>query len=278
MYKIIDGHVHLYPERLMKAILNWFEKHEGWDMPFKWPAEKHIEYLHNTGVSEIMVMAYASKVGTSQELNEWLANLTNQYPAIRPYACVHQDDIKKTEMLKIFLEQYNFYGVKIHCFVQRVSITDDRFREVLQLLSDRGKGLVLHASSMPAYSPLPTPDEVASLLREYTGIKIMIAHLGLPDYHNQYLKLLDKYENLYLDTAYIFGNQRYDIILGDNNKSIDFLKETLKNYPDKIIYGSDFPIMDYPPEKAIEHIRSFGLGEEREEKIFYSNAQRFMGR
>ncbi|MEG6523718.1 amidohydrolase family protein [Desulfotomaculum sp. 1211_IL3151] len=276
MYKIIDGHVHLFPERLMKAILVWFENEENWEMPFKWSAEKHIEYLQGIGTSEMMVLCYTNKAGTSEGLNEWLAALAKQYPEIRPYAAIHQDDMDKAKMLKVFLDQHRFYGVKIHSFVQRVSALDERFKEVLQLLAEREKGLVLHASSMPINSPYIRPDDVGFLLREYPGLKIMVAHLGLPEFHNPYLKLLDKYENLFLDTAYVFGNQRSDLIYA-KNKSREFLREALENYADRIVYGSDFPVMDYPPERAIEHIRSLVLGEEKEEKIFCSNAKKFMG-
>ncbi|ABO49138.1 amidohydrolase 2 [Desulforamulus reducens MI-1] len=277
MYKIIDGHIHLYPEKLTRAILGWFEKNEGWEMPYKWSADKHIEHLHGIGVTEFIVLAYAHKAGISKELNEWLAALVHQYPEIKPYACVHQEDMNKRDMLKEFLDKENFYGVKIQCFVQRVSAADERFKEVLELLAEREKGLVLHASSMPASSPYVTPEDVAFLLREYPSVRIMVAHLGLPEYHTEYLRLLDKFENLYLDTAYIFGNQRHDLLFGHNsNNKSNLLRETLNNYSDRIVYGSDFPVMDYPPEKAIEHIRSLGLGEVKEEKIFYANAKKFM--
>lgn len=276
MYEIIDGHVHLYPEKLTRAILGWFEKNEGWVMPYKWSAEEHIKYLHNIGVTELMVLGYAHKAGISPEINAWLAALAEKYPEIRPYASVHQDDVLKTEMLKGFLDDHNFYGAKIHCFVQKVSAADPRFKDVLSLLAERKKGLVLHASSMPLNSPYITPSEIACILKEYSGLKIMIAHLGLPEYHTEYLRLLDKYENLYLDTAYIFGNQRSELIFGNANANSDFLKETLNNYTERIVYGSDFPVMDYPPEEAIEHIRSFALGLVKEEKIFYANAKKFM--
>jgi hypothetical protein len=93
MYKIIDGHVHLFPDRLMNAIINWFER-LGCEMPFNWSYERHIEYLHNIGVSELMVLGYVHKAGMSKGINKWLADLSDKYPEVKPYACVHQDDIK----------------------------------------------------------------------------------------------------------------------------------------------------------------------------------------
>ncbi len=276
MSKIIDGHVHLFPDRLMNAVINWFER-LGCEMPYKWSYERHMEYLHNIGVSELMVLGYVHKAGMSKGINEWLSDLSDQHPEVKPYACVHQDDINKTDILKEFIDGRGFYGVKIHCFVQQVSAADGRFTEVLRFLSDRGKGLVLHASSMP-FSSHTTPDEVEFLLKEYTGLKIMVAHLGLTEYHTEYLKLLDKYEKLYLDSAFVFGNKRTDLIYGDTKNKSNFLEETLKNYPNRIVYGSDFPVVDYPPEDGIAHIRSLNLGASKEEQIFYSNAKRFMGK
>lgn len=275
-YKIIDGHVHLYPEKLMNAILKWFEN-QGWEMPYKWNVDKHIEYLHQIGVEELMVLGYAHKQGISQNINEFLVDLANRYPEVKPYACIHQDDEDKVRLLKSFLDEKDFFGVKIHCYVQKVSAWDKRFEEVYKMLAERKKGLVLHASSMPVNTPYITPEHVGKLLEEYPDMKIMVAHLGLPEYHKEYLRLIDQYENLYLDTAYIFGNPRLGSFLGREIETADFLKETLKNYPDKIIYGSDFPIMDYPPEKAIENICKFNLGQVAEKKIFHDNARKFMG-
>jgi predicted TIM-barrel fold metal-dependent hydrolase len=277
MYKIIDGHVHLFPDRLMRAIITWFERF-GCEMPFNWSYEKYLEYLRGIGVSELMVLGYAHKAGMSKGINEWLADLSDKHPEVKPYACVHQDDINKTDMMKEFIDGHGFYGVKIHSFVQQVSANDKRFTEVLRFLSERGKGLVLHASSMPVNSPYTIPNEVEFLLREYTDLRIMVAHLGLREYHYDYLRLLDKYENLYLDTAMVFGNINPELIYSFHNNESSFLEETTKNYSDRIIYGSDFPVVNYPPEDGIEHIRSLNLGAVREEQIFYANAKRFMGK
>lgn len=276
MYKIIDGHVHLFPDRLMQAIMTWFERF-GCVMPYNWNHEKHLAYLQSIGISEVMVLGYAHKAGMSRDINKWLADLSDKHPEVKPYACVHQDDINKTETMKEFIDRRSFYGIKIHSFVQQVSAADDRFTEVLRFLSYREKGLVLHASSMPVHSPFTTPDEVAFLLREYTGLKIMVAHLGLIEHHYEYLRLLDKYENIYLDTAMVFGNIHPELIYSFHHNKSDFLEETTKNYSDRIVYGSDFPVTDYPPEDGIEQIRSLNLGDAREEQIFYSNAKRFMG-
>lgn len=269
MTKIIDGHVHLYPEKLMTAIMEWFEKTEGWTMPFKGTAAEHIGYLKNIGVDELMVLGYVHKAQMSRDINRWLADLSKKHAGIYPYASVFQDDLNKEEMVQEFLDQENFFGVKIHCFVQRVSAVDQRFEGVMKLLANRGKGLILHASSMPKDTPYIVPDHVEKLLREYPGMKIMVAHLGLPEYHKEYLKMMDKYPGLFLDTAYIFGNPRFNV---------DFLRDSLVNYGNRIIYGSDFPVMDYGPERAIDHIRSFNLGSKTEQLIFYDNARKFMGK
>ncbi|GAV22899.1 amidohydrolase family protein [Carboxydothermus pertinax] len=266
--KIIDGHVHLLPDKLLRAIYRWFEENLGWEMPFHYDLEGYLSYLGELGISEVMALGYAHKAGMSGGLNEWLFNAKEKYPWIRPYLAVHQDDLEKGKMVREYLSK-GFLGVKVHCFVQKVGADDPRFFEVFKILAEEEKGLVLHGSGMPITAEFVNPDQVKKLLKAFPGMKIMVAHLGLPDYLKEYLRLVDKYENLWLDTAYVLGNPKF------NNKG---LRTVFLNYAERIIYGSDFPIMDYSPKRALEELYSFNLGQEKEDLILYKNAEEFMGR
>ncbi|WP_226986714.1 amidohydrolase family protein [Carboxydothermus hydrogenoformans] len=266
--KIIDGHVHLLPDKLMRAIYRWFEENLSWDMPFKYDLEGYLNYLESLGISEMMVLGYVHKPEMSWGLNEWLNNVKEKYPQVKPYLAVHQDDRDKGKMVREFLGK-GFLGAKIHCFVQKVGADDLRFFEVYRILVEEGKGLVLHGSGMPVKAEFIFPEQVEKLLETFPGMKIMVAHLGLPDYLNEYLRLVDKYQNLWLDTAYVLGNPKF------NNK---YLRSVLLNYTERIIFGSDFPIMDYSPELALEELFSFNLGREKEDLILFRNAEEFMGR
>lgn len=268
--KLIDGHVHLLPKQLMRAIFNWFRRNRGWEMPYKMDTQEYITFLtEKLGAQEFMALAYVHKIGISQEINNWLADLADRNPGLKPFASVYQDDLDKELMLKELLDQRGFYGVKIHCAVQRISAGDERFKPVYKLLAERNKGLVLHASSMNSTSvQVTTPEEVAYLLDSFPGMKIMVAHLGVPEFLDSYVKLLERYQGLYFDTAILFGNP----LLKSGH-----LESVLKAYPDKIIYGSDFPLVHNSPEQAIEELLAFNLGSVNEEKIFYSNAKRFLG-
>jgi len=265
--KIIDGHVHILPDKLLRAIYRWFETNLGWEMPFQYDLEGYLGYLKEMGMSEVMALGYAHKAGMSWDLNEWLFNVKEKSPEIRPYLAVHQDDIEKEKMVREYLRK-GFLGVKVHCFVQRVGADDLRFFSVYKIIAEEEKGLVLHGSGMPVKAEFIAPDQVKKLLEAFPGMKIMVAHLGLPDYLEQYLRLVDKYKNLWLDTAYVLGNPKF------NNKN---LRSVFVNYSERIIYGSDFPIMDYSPKLAIEKLYSFNLGQSREELILFKNAEEFMG-
>ena len=71
--------------------------------------------------------------------------------------------------------------------------------------------------------------------------------------------------DVYFDTAFVL---RY---VGKEN----FLKILEKHGEDKILFGSDTPWSDIAADVNI--LRSFGLSEKTEEKIFCENAKKLLG-
>jgi len=267
-YPVCDAHVHLLPERLTGAILNWFEE-LGWTMPYRLSVEDLIQHLQSTGVKAAFALGYVHKAGMAAGINLWLKELHEHYPWLHPFAAVHQDDDIEP-LLKQALDEWDFPGVKVHTFVQKVAANDPRLWPVYRMVAERSKGIILHLSAMPVASPYIGVASLRDVLREFPNLKVMIAHMGLPNDYDLALELATEYPNVYLDTAYILGNPRFPLE--------ERWLTAFSTYPDKFVFGSDFPIMDYPPEDGMTVIETSRLSGRVRDRLLWKNAESFLGR
>lgn len=265
--KICDAHIHLFPERLMQAILVWFEK-QGWTMPYQLPVQDLLTYLKTIGISSAFVLGYVHKKEMAAGINLWLKDLCENHAWLHPFAALHQEDPELESILSQALDEWSFPGVKIHTFVQKVSINDERLRPMYRMLCERQKGLVLHLSGMPIESPYTKVETLYDVLRSFPNLKVTIAHMGLPSDFSLAVKLAASYPNVYLDTAFILGNPRFPV-------QEEWLKAIDAN-PTKYIFGSDFPVMDYSPHDAIQVLQQLPLAEEVKRQLLWDNAMRFL--
>lgn len=264
---ICDAHIHLFPERLMGAILDWFEQ-QGWTMPYRQSTEELLAYLQNLGITSAFVLGYVHKKAMASEINAWLRTLKGKHPWIHSFAAIHQEDEGIEHILAQALDEWDFDGVKIHTFVQKVSANDKRLWPIYRMLNARHKGVVLHLSEMPVESPYTRVDALVDVLRVFPNLKILIAHMGLPHDFSLAVKLAATYPNVYLDTAYILGNPRIPFR--------DEWLDAMTALPAKFLFGTDFPIMDYAPDDALNVVNHLPLPEAIKRRILWENAMAFL--
>jgi uncharacterized protein len=77
------------------------------------------------------------------------------------------------------------------------------------------------------------------------------------------MELLDRYPNLYLDTAFCF--------LPEPHRGYELDKVYLEKHKLRILYGSDFPNLITPREAEIENLLKLNLSQEFYSKVFYEN-------
>ena len=100
-------------------------------------------------------------------------------------------------------------------------------------------------------------------------MNIIVAHMGAFEY-NKFLNLLDKYENLYLDTTMIYIPNN----IFRERKTKRPTPEDLLHYQDRILFGSDFPNIPYEYQNSTRGLLDFELPRNFYEKVFFYNAKR----
>lgn len=269
--RLIDGHIHIFPEKMMQAVFNYFEKTYSWKLPFTPNPDTLLDVLADQGVEKAFTLAYTHKPGLSRELNHWLAEYCVSKACLYPFGAIHPQDPDFENIITESLDQYKFPGMKLHCLVQRIRPDDSKLFPLYEAITERSKGIIIHAGSFPQPSTEHLGIEyVANLLKIFPNLNLIIPHLGLNDLP-AYSELLQSYEGLFLDTAFVFQNKNILIPLAE-------VKDIILAYPERIIYGSDLPFILEPPRNGLERILSLSLPQEVLEKLFFKNAMSFLDR
>ena len=69
--KIIDFHVHLFPDKLFDAIWDSFVKNYNWNIIHRYYYKECIARLKQGGVDIIVYSNYAHRAGIAEGLNQW---------------------------------------------------------------------------------------------------------------------------------------------------------------------------------------------------------------
>ncbi len=274
-FKYIDAHAHFFPPNIFKAIWNYFEMKDdngrvkGWPIKYKLQTEDLVNTLERKNVVRFTTYNYAHKEGVARYINDWTFEFAKKYRNAIPFGCVWPSDADRVEYIEKMFEGYNFKGLKVQPLVQNFYPFDERLDNVYKTIVDKGKWFTIHAGTAPYRNEYVGFKHFLKFIAKYPNMKIIVAHLGAFEYQ-EFFGLLDKYENLYLDTAMVF--------IPNNVFPERRLKQTppelLLSYQDRILYGSDFPNIPYEYERSTKGLLDLDLSREFYEKIFYTNAER----
>jgi len=268
---VVDGHVHVFPERLFEAIWRWFDKY-GWPIRYKLRAPEVIAFLLARGVERVVALHYAHRPGIARSMNRFVAEIARQEPRIIGLATVFPGEPDAARILEEAFSE-GLSGVKLHTHVQCMAADADPMREVYEVCARAGKAVVIHAGRQPtsegyACDPLQicSAERVERVLRDHPTLRLCVPHLGV-DELDDYARLLEKYDNLWLDTTMVLA---------------DYLPwraplRLLTMRPERVLYGTDFPNLPYAWDREIKALASLGLGEEALSRVLGRTAAELYG-
>lgn len=278
-FRYIDLHTHFFPPEIFKAIWNFFEQPDkngkpmGWLIKYKYSTEKLVEILESQNVEKFSTLNYAHKAGVADFINEWTYQFIKKYKNTLAFGCVSPEDKDRVEYIKKIFDNYDFYGIKIQLLVQNFYPFDKRMFNVYDIILDRGKWINFHIGTAPYCNKFVGYKNFTRFIEKYPNMNVIIAHLGTYEFE-KFFGLLDKYENIYLDTAMVYINS--DLFQKWKN-DIELPKpELLLSYEDRLLYGSDFPNIPYDYEYSTKGLLDLDLSKKFYENIFYNNAKRIL--
>lgn len=268
MPRVIDAHVHLFPAAMFRAIWDWFD-HYGWPIRYRLGPQDVIDYLTDRGVSHVVGLLYSHRPGLAENLNDFMANLcaTNRHTS--GLATIYPSEPHATQILEKAFES-GLQGLKLHAHVQGFDLDADYMTEIYDVCAAYDKPLIAHVGREPRHPTYPYPadpyaicslDRVERLIRAYPALRVCVPHLGADEYE-PYRLLLERYDNLWLDTTMVVA----DYLPDSDPPPLDRYRA------DRVLYGADFPNIPYAWDRELKAIQAMGLSEERLQKLLAGNA------
>jgi len=269
---VVDAHVHFLPDRLQNAIWRWFDRlTPPWPVTYRMPAQDRLSLLAKVGVKHHTALAYAHQPGMLTALNDHTLALADQVPAVIPTFTIYPEPGAAAETERCLAA--GGAAVKVHLQVGGFDATDPLLDQAWGLLQEAGTPIILHAGAVADGSGNEEwcgPAPVRRLLRRFPGLRLVIAHLGIPD-EDAFVAMAEDHDNVWLDTAMVFTDPPY---LGPAPLH---LVERVGALADRIVFGSDFPTIPHQFAAQVSGLAALGLGDDWLRKVLWTNGLRLFG-
>jgi len=266
---VVDAHVHLFPDFLFTPVWQWFEKF-GWPIRYQLSSEDVVKFLLSHGIGHIVALQYSHKAGLARELNAYMANICRTYPQVTGMATVYPGEKDAVEILEQAF-QNGLGGVKLHGHVQCFDMDDRSMHEIYEVCSAYRRPLIMHVGREPKSPAYPCDpyelyraDKLELVLKEYPQLNVCVPHLGADEFE-PYRRMLEKYDNLWLDTTMVLAEYL----------PMDFFPDLAKFRIDRIMFGTDFPNLPYAWDREIKRLARQNLAPDALAKVLGRNAVEF---
>ncbi|THV18087.1 amidohydrolase, partial [Nocardioides caeni] len=230
--------------------------------------EERVALLREFGVRAFPTHPYAHKPGVAAYLNEWSAQFAADVPEVLRSATFFPEPAAGEYVAALVEDGVQMF--KIHLQVGEFVADDPVLDPVWGVLEDSGTPVTVHAGSGPVGNAFTGPDSVARLLRRHPRLRLVVAHMGAPEYED-FLVLAESHAHVHLDTTMVFT----DFFDRDAAYPAALLPR-LRDLQPKVLLGSDFPTIPYPYHHQLEGLARLGLGDDWLRDVCWHNAVRLL--
>ena len=264
---IVDLHVHFMPERVQAKVWAHFDRLDDppWPVHYRRPESERLAALAALGVRHHGALAYAHRPGMAAWLNEHTLGLAARHPGV-----VASFTLYPEPEVDGYVEAALAAGgavAKVHLQVGRFDANDPLLDGAWAALERRGVPVVIHAAAVADGSSGEEwcgASRVRRLLERFAGLRLVVAHLGGPDYAD-FFALAKEAPTLRLDTTMAFASDR----LGAFPPA---LLDDLAGMGERVLWGSDFPTVPYPYADELGALVDLGLGDDWLRRVLWHNA------
>jgi hypothetical protein len=271
---LIDAHTHFMPERLLAAVWRYFDSAgplvgRPWPIRYRAEEQARVDMLRGFGVRAFTSMLYPHKPDMARSLNDWAADFASRTPG-----CVHTATLFAEPSAPHDVKRAIGQGArvfKVHLQVGDFDPNDPLLDHAWGLLAEAGIPVVTHCGSGPVPGRFTGPEPIAALLARHPSLRLVVAHLGMPEYC-EFLDLAERYDRVLLDTTMAFTSfveERAPFPRADLPR--------LEAFGDRVLLGTDFPNIPYAYADALEAPANAGLSQKWLRAVYHDNAARLFG-
>jgi predicted TIM-barrel fold metal-dependent hydrolase len=266
---LIDVHTHFMPERLLAAVWAYFDAAgpligRPWPIVYRDGEQARVAALRAFGVGTFTAMLYPHKPGMARSLNDWAADFAARTPDCLHTATFFAEPSASADVRRALDQGARVF--KCHLQVGDFDPNDPLLDEAWGLLAAAGVPVVTHCGSGPVAGRYTGPGPVGTLLARHPRLRLVVAHLGMPEYA-EFLDLAERHGSLLLDTTMAFTP-----FIEDGAPFPAAELPRLRDLGDRVLLGTDFPNIPYPYPDALESLERAGLGAAWLRAVCHDNA------
>ena len=270
---LADIHIHFLPPQMLAKVWAYFDAAEqiygmAWPVQYRAGEAERLETLRRLGVRAIPSLTYAHRPGMARWLNKWCAAFAARVPDAVHSATFFAEPSAATDVRDALAAGARLF--KVHVQVGVFSPVDPLLDEAWGVLEEARVPVVIHAGSAPRPGEHTGPRPVAELLRRHPGLVLVIAHLGMSEYH-AFADLAEAYDGVHLDTTMAGTDftERFAPLPPGYLPRLAALRG-------KVVLGSDFPNIPYAYAHQIEALDRWELGDDWLRAVLWENGNRLM--
>ncbi|WP_265112119.1 amidohydrolase family protein [Halosolutus halophilus] len=257
-----------YNSQAQEVAAQVFGKHDMYDPDRGMVPEAFLSKMDDHGIDQVFVPAL--KFGNpdgGMEIDishEMIADLSESHPErIKGLAGINpREGMDGVAKLEEYVEDHGFVGAVLEPYGWDLPLNHRRYYPFYAKCAELGVPVMMQTghSAMQMPSRHGKPSLLDDVALDFPGLDIVGAHTGWP-WSKELEALAWKHPNLYMGATahapkYWEDNVRHFI-------------ETRGR--DKVVFGTDYPVLDYP--ETLAQLEEMDLDEEVERKLLYENAR-----
>jgi predicted TIM-barrel fold metal-dependent hydrolase len=267
--RLVDVHTHFMPDRLLAAVWAYFDTAgplagRPWPIRYREQEQRRLEVLRAFGVRAFTSMLYPHKPGMARSLNDWAAGFAARTPDCLHTATFFAEPDAPADVRRAVAQGARVF--KCHLQVGGFDPNDPLLDDVWGLLAGAGIPVVTHCGSGPVPGAHTGPGPIAALLARHPRLRLVVAHLGMPEY-TEFLALAERYDRVMLDTTMAFT-----AFVEATHPFPRAELHRLEDLGDRVLLGSDYPNIPYAYADALESLERAGLSTAWLRAVCHDNA------
>ncbi|MBP3706291.1 MAG: amidohydrolase, partial [Clostridia bacterium] len=248
-----------YPEKIVEKAVGGTDNFYNVTSNCKGTVEDLIDRGTAAGIDHFVVQSVATTPKQVESINNFIAtSVENSCGKFTGLGTLHPDSNNIANDVKQIIN-LGLRGVKLHPDIQRFKIDDYRCLKIYELCEGEGLPILMHTGDY-RYD-FSNPNRLLPILKIYTNLTIIGAHLGGWSIWEEASKELCEVPNLMVDCSSTF-----------NYVDIPKVEEIIIRYgEDRVMFATDYPM--WAPEKEIDTFLKLNLTDTQREKIFSKNAK-----
>ncbi len=286
-----DPHVHILPPRRMRGLIRWVKTFGEPFVSEDLSAEEALQGLADAGVGTFCNLVFPLWEEETADLNLWNRDFCRKVPGAIPFGSVHIETPDKAGETERCIAEYGFAGMKLHPYAQRFKVFVPEMRGLYQVLDHYGKPLLVHTGYDVFYGQEQDRTAMLETFRAYPRMPVVLVHSLFPEFEMAG-RWMGEFPQLYLDMTNVFSSLRVfkqgtfsDLLVAAEEYPADLqmiednyaaFLQLFRDFPDRIIYGSDYPAGMGRHEQLYEDMAFFQLPAETEHRLLFTNARRLL--